>query len=69
MYVKGQILCMRVKGQTPSGKISLGDLVSFVSYFFQLDKIVYIFGITSRILMEFLAKQSSRSALTNELQN
>ncbi len=32
MDVKGQILCMRVKGQTPSGKISLGDLVLSSSF-------------------------------------
>ena len=48
--------------------IQLWYEIPFVSYCFQLHKIVYIFGIISPILM-FSAKQSSQIAVTNELQN
>ncbi len=43
--------------------------IPFVPYYFQLDKIVYIIGIISPILMRFSAKQTSLSTFTNELQN
>ena len=41
--------------------------IPFVSYCFQLHKIVYIFRTVSLILMRFLAKQSSLNAFINKL--
>ena len=49
--------------------IQLQCEIPFVSYCFQLHKIVYIFGTVSPILMRFSAKQSSLNAFTNQLQN
>ena len=47
--------------------IQLWCEIPFVSYSFQLHKIVYMFGSISPILMRFLAKQSSLNAVTNKL--
>ena len=49
--------------------IQLKCQIPFVSYCFQLHKIVYIFGTVSPILMRFLAKQSSLNSFTSKLQN
>ena len=42
--------------------------IPFVSYCFQVDKIVYIFGIVCQILMGFSTKQSTLIPLPNKVQ-
>ena len=66
-YVRWSSGMSRLSGLLILRYIQLWYENPFVSYCFQLDKIVYIFGIISPILMGFSAKQSSRSAFTTEL--
>ncbi len=47
----------------------LFTIIPFVSYCFQPDKFVCIFGTASLIFMGFSAKQSSLVALQNEVKN
>ena len=59
----------RISGLLISRYIQIWYAIPFVSYCFQLDKIAYIFGILSPILMGFSAKQSFPIALPNKLKN
>ena len=59
----------RMSGIYVSRYIQLWCAVPFVSYCFQLDKIYYILGTLSPILMGFSAKQRSPFALPNKLKN
>ena len=59
----------RMSGILISRYIQLWNAIPFVSYCFQLDKIAYVFGTLSPILMGFSAKQSSVIALKNKLKN
>ncbi len=57
----------RMSGISISRYIQLWCAIPFVSYCFQLDKIAYIFGTRSKILMGISGKQSSMIALPNKL--
>ncbi len=59
----------RMSGILISRYFLLLVLISFVTYCFQLDKIIYIFRTASLILMDSSAKQSSLIALQNEFKN
>ncbi len=59
----------RMSGISISRYIQLWYAIPFVPYCFQLDKIAYIFGTLSLILMVFSAKQSSLIALPHKLKN
>ena len=59
----------RMSGISFSRYIQLWYAIPFVSFCFQPDKIAYIFGTLSPILMGFSAKESSLIALPNELKN
>ena len=58
----------RMSGILISRYIQLLYAIPFVSYCFQLDKIVHNFGAVSLILMGFSAKQSSLIALPHKLE-
>ena len=68
-YVRWSSRMSRMSGISILRHIQLWYETPFVSYCFQLVKIVYIFGTASPILMRISANQSSLNAFTNKLQN
>ena len=68
-YVRWSSRMSHMSGISISRYIQLWYAIPFVSYCFQLDKIAYIFGTLSPILMGFSAKQSSLIALPSKLKS